>query len=144
MDWCTFAYHLKNWIMKKLAFILSTIIAVGLTSCSQSQEPQNSEESTETKAPVVANAEVNMKIEGMTCVMGCKGAIEKALNNTSGIAKCDVDFENSTAKVTFDNEQISEEEVLAAVHSVNNGAYQASLIEDSQIEETPETESTEA
>lgn len=115
--------------MKKIVYIFSLAIAAILISCSQTIESPETETEQVSKEPVVANAEVNMSIDGMTCVMGCKGAIEKSLNSAKGVAKCDVDFENATAKISFDNTQVNEEEILALIHTVNNGAYKAAIID---------------
>jgi mercuric ion binding protein len=103
---------------------------VALVSCTN-QEPEVIEIPTtkEVVAPVVANASSKMFVSGMTCVMGCKGAIEKKLNATEGVASFAITFEDSTAVVSFDSTMISQEEILATVDGVaGGGLYQASLL----------------
>jgi len=78
---------------------------------------------------VIPNAESKLFISGMTCVMGCKGAIEKKLNATGGVERFSIVFEDSTATVSFDSTLISNDDILAAVAGVaGGGLYDAVLI----------------
>lgn len=78
---------------------------------------------------VIPNAESKLFISGMTCVMGCKGAIEKKLNATGGVERFAIVFEDSTATVSFDSILISNDDILAAVAGVaGGGLYDAVLI----------------
>ena len=72
--------------MKKI--IAALAITVLFAACTQTTEPV--EEVKVIKTAVTANAEMDMKIEGMTCVMGCKNAIEKTMNDAKGVAECNV------------------------------------------------------
>jgi periplasmic mercuric ion binding protein len=103
---------------------------VALVSCAN-QEPEVIEIPTakEVVAPVVANASSKMFVSGMTCVMGCKGAIEKKLNATEGVESFAITFEDSTAVVKFDSTVISKEEIIATVDGVaGGGLYEATLL----------------
>ncbi len=75
--------------------------------------------------PIVqaANTAVEFKIDGMTCEMGCVAAIKGQLGKTKGVYKYDINFENKTAVVEFNKEQISAQDVVKTVESVNEGAY---------------------
>ncbi len=77
---------------------------------------------------VIVNAESKLFISGMTCVMGCKGAIEKKLNTTGGIAFFDITFEDSTAFVSFDSTLISNDDILAAVAGVAGGGFYEAVL----------------
>ena len=78
---------------------------------------------------VIPNVESKLFISGMTCVMGCKGAIEKKLNATGGVERFSIVFEDSTATVSFDSTLISNDDILAAVAGVaGGGLYDAVLI----------------
>ena len=78
---------------------------------------------------VIPNAESKLFISGMTCVMGCKGAIEKKLNATGGVERFAIVFEDSTATLSFDSTLISNDDILAAVAGVaGGGLYDAVLI----------------
>ena len=69
--------------MKLSGFFNTAILAFALTACSQSVNNEELEVVQEAKVEVVANDAVDMKVEGMVCVNGCKGAIEKSLNGTA-------------------------------------------------------------
>lgn len=127
-----------------IALITSSIIA--LSSCTNEINSSESETTTEVKTEkveVVANDAVDVKIEGMVCINGCKAVIEKKLNSTNGVANCDIDFENGTAHISFDNNQISPESILQEVEGVNNGAYSASFISEEAETEVPEEKAIE-
>ena len=44
--------------------------------------------------------EISLKIEGMHCT-GCSNRLEKVLNNTDGVEKATVSFEDKKAIITF-------------------------------------------
>jgi len=78
---------------------------------------------------VSPNAEVKMFVSGMTCVMGCKGAIEKSLNAQEGVASFAIVFEDSVATVSYDSTLVSAEELADAIGSVaGGGLYTAMLL----------------
>lgn len=82
------------------------------------------------KDSVVANASQDLFISGMTCVMGCKGAIEKKLNATNGISDFHIVFEDSTATVRYDSTLITVNKIIAEVADVAGGGfYTATLLD---------------
>jgi periplasmic mercuric ion binding protein len=112
--------------------ILSSICFVALFSCSN--EPAVTEvietEITETieKSAVIANASVQLAIEGMVCSKGCAGTIEKELASQSGIEACIVNFDEATAEVRFDSTQVSKETIRSLVAEIGEGTYSASIL----------------
>jgi len=70
----------------------------------------------------------NYAIEGMMCSMGCVTKVTKAMQDLDGFEAVHFDFDIERkvdyAIVTFDNEVLSRKEVVAAIHSVSEGAYQ--------------------
>ena len=132
--------------MKALKIFSLAVLTLVIASCSHTiEESANTEETqTETKVAVVANAAVDMKVDGMVCVNGCKGAIEKSLNGVAGIEACEIDFEKGIAHVSFDNTQISDVEIQKAIENVNDGAYSAEFITEEETEEGSETATEEA
>ncbi|GEM_PF-3571905 len=52
-------------------------------------------------------------IEGMSCAVGCVGKVEKQLDKVAGIEKSKV--KKGSAKITYDDEKTSEEELVAAI-----------------------------
>ncbi len=49
--------------------------------------------------------EIKLKIEGMHCT-GCSNRLEKVLNNTDGVEKATVSFEEKQAIITYNESQI--------------------------------------
>jgi copper chaperone CopZ len=130
--------------MKAFKIFSLAVLTLVIASCSHTiEESAGTEETqTETKIAVVANDAVNMKVDGMVCVNGCKGTIEKSLNGMAGIKACEIDFEKGIAHVSFDNSQISDVEIQKAIESVNDGAYSAEFITDKETEALTEETNT--
>ena len=127
--------------MKNSIYLLVTVL--GLFSCNNAQESEATatpmaEETV--KVAVVADSEVDLEIEGMTCEMGCKGAIEKALSKAPGIEVASVDFPTETAVVKYDSKVTSEEEIIEVIQTVANGAYTAKIAEVGSVEEKETTD----
>ena len=81
-------------------------------------------ESTEgTKLEVLANAETNFGLDGMTCAHGCAARIEEKLNKMEGVASAKVDFEAKTAWVSFDNNVTSETKFTEMIEGLNDHQY---------------------
>lgn len=122
-----------------------------LASCDSGAESEGEEEETEestedeeasveeeSNAVFTANSESQLKIDGMMCSKGCKGAIEACLNEKEGVTEASVNFEEGTATIAFDNEAISEDEIIEAINTLNEGAYSASVeaATEAAVEET--------
>ncbi len=75
---------------------------------------------------------VELALEGMTCA-SCAARIEKRLNKLDGVAAT-VNFATEHAAVSFDPEQVSVDDLLAAVEAVG---YHASLPQDALGEDDP-------
>jgi len=123
--------------MKQIKIVVALAVAASLTACNTEQSTEvNTEENTAVElVAVTPNASSTFDVEGMTCEMGCKAAIEKHLSKTAGIAKCAVDFENALAVVEYDNTIITEEQIIAEIGEVANHAYSAKLHVDAPINE---------
>ena len=104
------------------AFIIVVSLLLGV-ACNEQKE--NIQEEETVVAAVTPNATTTLDIDGMTCEMGCKAAIEKHMNKTKGVAVCAVDFDKSLAVIEYDNQLISEEELIAEIGEVANHAYSA-------------------
>ena len=106
------------------SFMLAFGLVVGLASCNQLDSSAVEVEQSE----AMATNTVSMKVDGMVCASGCAGKIEKTLNETSGVAVAEVDFENGTCVVEYDESAISKEEIVEVVAGVNDGAYAVALV----------------
>lgn len=58
--------------------------------------------------------EVKLNIEGMHCT-GCSTRLEKVLNNVDGVEDAKVSLEEKKADIKYDETQVSEKELIAAV-----------------------------
>ena len=116
--------------MKK-HFLIGLSLYLIATSCS-TNEPEVISIPTQDQrevVAVVANATEQMHISGMTCIMGCKGAIEKDLNAHAGIEEFSIVFEDSIATVKYDSTLVSANEIVEAVAAVGGGnLYKATLL----------------
>jgi len=75
-----------------------------------------------TKSTISENAtlaKVQFNIDGMTCAIGCAAKIQKSLGNMDGVKNATVDFENKTAVVEYDVDQVTTN--LLAERVVTNG-----------------------
>jgi copper chaperone CopZ len=126
---CGRNFVVKFIAMKNLVLTLSVFAVV--TACN-APEPEvlTLPTTVAVNDSVVANASKELFISGMTCVMGCKGAIEKKLNATNGISDFHIVFEDSTATVRFDSTLITVDKIIAEVADVAvGGFYTATLLD---------------
>jgi copper chaperone CopZ len=119
---CGRNFVVKFITMKNLVFILSVFAA--LAACNAPEPEVLTIPSTvAVNDSVIANASKELFISGMTCVMGCKGAIEKKLNATNGISDFHIVFEDSIATVRFDSTLITVDKIIAEVADVAGGGF---------------------
>jgi copper chaperone CopZ len=71
---------------------------------------------------------VAMEIEGMTCEMGCKNAIEKKVAKMEGIQSIQIDFETAKAEIAYDESITNPEEVIETIESIGGGLYTAKVV----------------
>lgn len=110
--------------------ILSGIITAGLmvfAACGQ-QAATDAENTANTEVSAeVAAATVELSVDGMMCSHGCVTTIEKALGNTAGVQFASVNFDEGSAKVEYNAEEISEEEIIGVINELHDGIYTAKL-----------------
>lgn len=58
--------------------------------------------------------DIILKINGMHCT-GCSQRLEKVLKNTDGVEDASVDLDSAEAKVIYDAEKISLEEIYNTI-----------------------------
>ena len=119
--------------MKTPFFSSLYILFLLLVNCQTNPRPKTiivdtPKESSRQISTVTTKDFAKMKIEGMTCAIGCAASIEKKLNRTTGIVSATVDFESKTALVAYDAEHQTHEGLIAIVESVGK-AYSVSSIE---------------
>lgn len=58
--------------------------------------------------------DIKLKIAGMHCT-GCSSRLEKVLNNIEGVEKAKVSLEEEEAVITYDNEKVSEKQIIIEI-----------------------------
>lgn len=75
----------------------------------------------------------DLSITGMTCAMGCGGAIKNALAKLPGVSATEIDFTGAEvanhAVVTFDPARISDAELVEAVQAIHDGQYSVKQVD---------------
>lgn len=125
--------------MRKLVYLVA--FTGILFACSS----ESKEVTEEVRKEVVANAETNFGLEGMTCAHGCAARIEDKLNKMEGVADAKVDFEAKTAWVSFDNNVTSEAKFTEMIEELNDNQYKVvkeastTKVNEEESESTTET-----
>lgn len=107
--------------MKNMKSIISTLtisLFVFFSACSGTENTKSNEAHFKT---------VSMKIEGMTCEMGCKNAIEKKVAKMDGVESINVDFENAVAEIKYNEDETNPDEVIKTIESIGDGLYSAKI-----------------
>ncbi len=121
--------------MKILKIVLFLIIIGVIFSCgenSKTNESNNAEISQKSKLKkstsdennekIVANYQkVSLKIDGMTCEIGCARTIQSKLSKVNGVKLAEVNFEQKTGIVEFDTNQVSEKQLVEVVEGIAGG-----------------------
>ena len=114
---------IKRINMKKLLFLFLSIF---LMSC---------------EAPV-ETASLNIGVEGMSCSHSCAPYIQKKLLKTVGVLNAEVTFENKEAKVVFDKNKVSKEEIIKTIQTIADGQYKVTSVEEEKQNDIESTEPT--
>jgi mercuric ion binding protein len=109
--------------MKKLTFTLFFIALLGLfNSCKNETVPNTTPIKIAKKAIKPENlTTVSLKIEGMTCEIGCAKLIESKLSETEGVAEAKVSFEDKVATIKFDKTIQSKTGLAEKISKVGGG-----------------------
>lgn len=98
------------------AFLMNLILACGA-------------QPTEINEETALAVEVDMKVEGMVCAMGCAKFIEDEVAGLDGVLSSSVDFETETAHFELDQNILSPAELEAFIDDIHDGQYQAEIVE---------------
>ncbi len=96
-------------------FIVYIVVFTLIISCSSKSVDVNNN--------VVANANVQFVIDGMTCEIGCANRIEEKIAKMNGVSTSSVDFESKLATISFNDETITGDEIKSMVESLNDNQY---------------------
>jgi len=64
-----------------------------------------------------------LNVEGMSCASACAPKVNKAAMNIEGVQSCDVNFIDSKAVITYDNEKVSASNILETLKSSTTFKY---------------------
>ena len=115
--------------MKSL-FISLLSISI-LASCASKEEKvflrKETHSGSKTTNTVKPNSILTMKIDGMTCMMGCGASIRKELYATKAVKNVDFEFEEgretNTVKIAFDDSKISQKEMVEIISKMNEKQF---------------------
>jgi len=117
--------------MKKLLIILTSVLV--LIGCSAEEKKVIVRTESRTISPidptkdVVPSAILTVKIDGMTCVMGCGSSIRKELYATKGVKSVNFDFKEgrktTTATITFDSIKIDDKKMIQLLTTINEKQF---------------------
>lgn len=107
--------------------LLLVMVACGVEETTIIEKDNDVSKNETEKKDVVANAEVEMNIEGMTCMINCVTAVKKALKNTEGVGDVTVDFDPDRAidkaTIKYDDKLVTEDKIKQVIEELNNGIY---------------------
>ena len=100
--------------------IIACIASFTIVSC---KKENTKEEKVEVlKEASLANMEmVSLNISGMTCEIGCAKTIQSKLSKKEGVASAKVIFTDSIAKVEFDANKTSKEDLISFIDGIAGG-----------------------
>ena len=106
------------------------LLVITLFGCSEDAEVKTDMgkvESNTKEVKVNANRLLTMEIDGMVCQMGCGGSIRKELKATGAVSGVEFDFEDdretNIAKISFDKNSITVDELIKVVSEINDGQF---------------------
>jgi copper chaperone CopZ len=77
--------------------------------------------------PTMVIQKVEFKIEGMTCT-GCEHHVKSEINKLKGITEVIVSYEKGNAIVSFDNKQVTVNDIIKAINSTGYKATNHKII----------------
>jgi len=120
--------------------IVISLFFVSVIGCVNEEKP-DSEESNETAKIEVAPENllaVDYAVNGMVCAMGCAKTIQDEVATISGVAACNVDFEEGKAHIEYDKSQLSEKDIIAKIEGIADGQYKVSEWKEKENTDTEE------
>ena len=123
--------------------LIALFSILSFVACEQAQK-----DAPEVQEEVIA--QVEMKVDGMVCAMGCAKFIEEKVAGQEGVIESKVDFESGIAYFSINANAIEAEELEKFIDEIHDGQYDATILsqneaseeveEAEEIEEVEETE----
>ena len=106
--------------MKKTIALFALILMV--ISCKETKKETSIEKSVLEKSEIAASYKsIEVEIEGMTCEIGCARTIQSKLSKMEGVTYSNVNFEAKKGKFTYDENKISEKEIVHKIDGIGGG-----------------------
>ncbi|HET6244172.1 MAG: heavy-metal-associated domain-containing protein [Bacteroidetes bacterium] len=114
-------------IKNQLLFILTILaFAFFVVACGTESTSENTAIVTEQIIEGELNSTIAyIEIEGMSCEVGCARYIQGKLAKMEGVILSEVLFEEKTAKISFDPDLISANQLIGKINELNEGQYKA-------------------
>ena len=107
-------------VNKVFCFVI--FLAVFLMSCNVGGEKKADRQVVEVKEDLPKKlTNIEVEITGMTCEIGCAKLIQSKLYKTEGVSFAEVSFKNANGKITYDANQISNEELKKIIENIAGG-----------------------
>ncbi len=104
----------------KVQFFIA-FLAIIFVSCENTGEGKVRDKQEIDKTQQVKLTNVEVKIEGMTCEIGCARLIQSKLYKTEGVNYASVSFEEEKGEITFDANKISDSELKTIIEEIAGG-----------------------
>ena len=86
----------------------------------------------------VAALSLDVEIDGMSCSHSCAPFIQKKLIKTNGVLDAKVSYVNKRAEVIINVNEISKEDIIKKIETINNGSYKTGqVIEKKTVDSEP-------
>ncbi len=103
----------KN-VKMKISILFFTVIAVVISSCTQSQKKNDPTVSSQQNNMLVAQ-QIKISVDGMTC-SACQSTVKKTIKSLDGVKEAEVSLENKNAFITYYPNLIKPEQIMKAVN----------------------------
>lgn len=104
-----------------LSIVLSSVL---FFSCKNADSQASVDDKVEVSNKVTAATKpetASIKIEGMTCAIGCAKTIEENLSKVEGVQKATVDFDTKMATINFDADKLSQQDLVKVIENSADG-----------------------
>lgn len=109
----------------RLTLTLVLLVMCSFLSCKKEAIVNEKQEVTDVKTETAS-----FHISGMTCKIGCAKTIESKLSKKEGVTSVKVIFTDSLARVEFDADKTSSEDLIALINGIAGGdSYTATEVQ---------------
>jgi mercuric ion binding protein len=110
-----------NFAKPIVALAICSLSIVGCKETASKPEITTKEVASAEKKAALKPETATLKIDGMTCAMGCAKTIERKLTEMEGVQEAKVDYDTKEATVSFDAAVLSPEKLSETVEATADG-----------------------